>query len=97
MRKLKEAPDYTEDGVLVAAAGTVDMKEHEFTLVGKVSNAHMSNLNVPQNVDDMLKKSGLSLYKFVGDEDEAILKDIEEEEEEEARQQEQNSRTKEEL
>lgn len=98
LRELKSAPDYHEDKLLIAAAGTVEMKDHEFKLVSKVNNGHMSMHDMPQNVDDALKKSNLALYKFVGDEDESILSDMAEAEEEEARKQEEKKQgSKEEL
>lgn len=96
LRTLKEYPDYEENKLLIATAGTVEMKDHEFKMVEKVANAHMSMLDVPQNVDDLLKKSSMKLYKFIGNEDESIIKDMEEAEEEEARIQEEKARAKEE-
>ncbi len=83
LRSLKELPEYHEDRLLVAAAGTVDMKDDEFKKVAKVASLHMSTINMPQNVDEMLKKSDMSLYKFIGDEDESIIKDMEDEAEQE--------------
>lgn len=96
LRELKAHPEYHEDRLFIAAAGTVDMKDHEFAVVKNVATGHMTISNMPQNIDHALKKSTLLLYKFIGDEDEAILRDQEEAEEKEEKEKEQQS-AKEEL
>ena len=57
----------------------MEMKEHEFERVLNMPGAHMSIMNMPQNVDDARKKSSLGLYKFLANEEELILKSVEEE------------------
>lgn len=89
LRALKEQPGYKEDQLLICAAGTVSMKEEEFELVDKVAYGHMSVDDLPNNLDAFFTSNRLHLYKFIGDEDEAIMRDREEEEEEEEKQREQ--------
>jgi hypothetical protein len=83
LRVLKEAPGYKEDQLLVCASGTVPMKEEEFALVDKVAFGHMSVDDLPDNLDAFFGATRLHLYKFIGDEDEAMMRDREEEEEQE--------------
>ncbi len=91
LRELKARPDYHEERLFVAAAGTVDMKDHEFAYVGNIATGHMTIHDMPQNIDHALKKSTMLLYRFVGDEDEAILRDQEEAEEKEEREKEEKA------
>lgn len=88
LRGLKEQAGYTEDRLLVCAAATVPMKEEEFELVDKVAYGHMSVDDLPNNIDAFFTSNRLHLYKFIGDEDEAMMRDREEDEEEEERQRE---------
>lgn len=95
LRELKAKSDYHEDRLIVAAAGTVDMKESEFTRIGTVAYGHMTVLDLPENIDEALKRSTLQVYKFIGDEDEAIIRDDEEAAEEEEAESEERRRAKE--
>lgn len=88
LRELKERDDYHEDRLFVCAAATVEMKDTEFAHVAKLATGHMSTHDMPQNIDQALKKSTLQMYKFIGDEDEAIIRDSEEAAEEEEREKE---------
>lgn len=96
LRDLKGRERYDPDRLLVCAAGTVPMKSNEFELVGEVGRGHMSVDDLPENIDEALSRSNLHMYKFVGDEDEAIIRDneeaAEEEEEEYERKQRRRSR-----
>lgn len=99
LRELKARKSYDEERLLICAAGTVPMKTTEFDLRGKVGQGHMSVDDLPENIDEALSRSSLHLYKFIGDEDEAIIRDNEEaaEEEEEENEQKQKRRTRTEL
>lgn len=88
IRDLKNRDGYDEDRLLVLAPGTVAMKEEEFSHHSTLAYGHMSAHEMPNNIDDAFKKSRLEMYKFVGDEDEAIIRDNEEAEEEEERERE---------
>jgi hypothetical protein len=81
LRELKSADGYKPDRLLVCAAGTVPMKNGEFELVDTLALGHMSLEDLPSNIDETFAKSKLHMYKFVGDEDEAIIRDNEEAEE----------------
>lgn len=89
LRGLKDQPGYKEDRLLICAAGTVWMKEEEFELVDKVAYGHMSVDDLPNNIDAFFTSNRLHVYKFIGNEDEAMMRDREEDEEEEERQREQ--------
>lgn len=78
LRDIKSQEEYDEKRMLVLAAATVDMKDNEFELVETVAYGHMSVSDLPNNIDDAVRKSKLRMYRFVGDEDEAILRDDEE-------------------
>ena len=94
LRELKARDDYHEDRLLVCAAGTVKMKDSDFTHVAQLASAHMTLNHMPENIDQALKKSTLNIYKFVGDEDEAIIRDDEEAADEEEREKEQKEKEK---
>lgn len=83
LRHLKERKGYHEDKLLVCAAGTLDMKDGEFELVERVAYGHMSVDDLPVNLDEFFVSNRLHLYKFIGDEDEAMMRDREEAEEQE--------------
>lgn len=89
LRGLKEQPGYAEDRLLICAAATVPMKEEEFELVDTGAYGHMSVDDLPNNIDAFFTSNRLHVYKFIGDEDEAMMRDREEDEEEEERQREQ--------
>lgn len=92
LRDLKSRDAYHEDSLIVSAPATVQMKESEFVVLGTLANGHMSTHELPTNIDDALKKSKLLAYRFVGDEDEAIIKDDEEAAEREEREREKRER-----
>lgn len=94
IRELKNVPGYAEERLLVLAPGTVGMKEEEFVHHATLAYGHMSALEMPNNIDDGFKKSRLEAYRFIGDEDEAIIRDNEEAEEEEEREQERREEKK---
>lgn len=93
LREVKEQPGYDEDRLLVCAPATVDMRDTEFEKIDRIAYGHLSVDDLPENIDGVFKQAGLNLYKFIGDEDEAIIRDNEEAEEEEERQRE-HSRSK---
>lgn len=93
LRELKSEGGFDEDQLLVLAAGTVRLKE-EFKLVETVAYGHMSAMDMPSNIDDAVRKSTLKMYKFTGDEDEAIIREDEEAAEEEERLREEKERQK---
>lgn len=94
LRTLKEKPGYDESKLLVCAPGTLEMKDVEFELVDKVAYGHLSLEHLPDNIDAAFAGARLHLYKFIGDEDEAILRDKEEAEEEEEAENEERKRQK---
>lgn len=94
LRDLKSQDGYQEDRLFVCAPATTQMKENEFVRVAPLANGHMSIHELPNNIDDAFKKSSLLAYKFVGDEDEAIIRDDEEAAEEEEREREEKRREK---
>lgn len=94
LRELKAQDGYGEDRLLVCAPGTVEMKAGEFERLHTLAYGHMSTLEMPNNIDDAIKKSSLVMYKFVGDEDEAIIRDDEEAAEREEREGEEREREK---
>ena len=94
LRDLKGRDGYREDRLFVVAPATVDMKEGEFALVDTLAYGHMAVHELPNNIDDAFKKSQLVMYKFVGDEDEAIMRDEEEAAEQEEQDQEEKEREK---
>ncbi|PXF42678.1 hypothetical protein BWQ96_07621 [Gracilariopsis chorda] len=94
LRDLKGRDGYREERMFVCAPATVDMKEDEFVLVDTLAHAHMAVPKLPNNIDDALKKSSLLMYRFVGDEHEAIIRDDEEAAEEEERNREERARDK---
>lgn len=94
LRELKNQEGYQEDRLLVCAPATTQMKAEEFEAVGMLAGGHMSINELPNNIDDAVKKSALMAYKFVGDEDEAIIRDDEEAAEEEEREREEKRRQK---
>lgn len=83
LRHLKEKKGYHEDKLLVCAAGTLAMKDEEFELVDRVGFGHMSVDDLPVNLDEFFTSNRLHLYKFIGNEDEAMMRDREEAEEQE--------------
>lgn len=87
LRELKNDGGFDESRLLVLAAGTVKLKE-EFHLVETVAYGHMSGMDLPSNIDDAVRKSTLRMYKFVGDEDEAMIRENEEDAEKEERERE---------
>lgn len=94
LRALKEKDGYDESRLLVCAPGTLDMKDVEFELLDRVSYGHLSLEHLPDNIDAAFTGARLHLYKFIGDEDEAILRDKEEAEEEEEAENEERQRQK---
>ncbi|CDF41374.1 unnamed protein product [Chondrus crispus] len=94
LRELKNQDGYQEDRLLVCAPATTQMKTEEFEVVGMLAGGHMSIAELPNNIDDAVKKSALMAYKFVGDEDEAIIRDDEEAAEEEEREREEKRKQK---
>lgn len=78
LREVKNAEGYNESRLLVLAAGTLKMKDTDFEHVGTGAWGHMSVTDLPSNVDDAVRKSSLQIYRFIGDEDEAIIRDNEE-------------------
>eukprot|EP00177_Eucheuma_denticulatum_P008674 GFKZ01015772.1.p1 GENE.GFKZ01015772.1~~GFKZ01015772.1.p1 ORF type:complete len:702 (+),score=120.99 GFKZ01015772.1:68-2107(+) len=94
LRELKGKDGYVEDKLVVIAPGTVDMKESEFVELGILGRGHMSAFEMPKNIDESMTKSKLVAYRFVGDEDELIIKDDEEAAEREEREREEKEREK---
>lgn len=88
LRELKNRGDYDENKLVVLAAATIDMKDGEFELLGTGAYGHMSVMDLPNNIDDGVRKSTLQMYRFIGDEDEAIIRDNEEAAEKEERERE---------
>lgn len=88
LRELKNKDEYEESKLFVLAAATVDMKESEFELIDTVAYGHMSAFDLPNNIDDSVRKSTMSMYRFIGDEDEAIIRDDEEAAEQEEKERE---------
>lgn len=95
MRELKNDGGFNGERLLVLAAGTVNLKE-EFHLVETVAYGHMSGMDLPSNIDDAVRKSTLKMYRFLGDEDEAIIREDEEaaEKEEQEREEKENKEKK---
>lgn len=91
MRELKNDGGFDEERLLVLAAGTVNLKE-EFHLVETVAYGHMSGMDLPSNIDDAVRKSTLKMYRFIGDEDEAMIREDEEAAEKEEREREEKER-----
>lgn len=92
IRELRE--NWRDDQILVLASSTVRMKEGEFVAVESAANGHMSALDLPANIDDAVRRSTLNMYRFVGDEDEAIIRDDEEAAEKEEREREEKAEKK---
>lgn len=88
VREIKNVEGYNQSNLLVMAAATVPMKDTDFELVGNGAWGHMSSSDLPSNFDDAVRKSSLMLYRFIGDEDEAIIRDSEEAAEKEERERE---------
>ncbi|CAN8073730.1 unnamed protein product [Agarophyton chilense] len=88
LRDLKAHDGYREELLFVCAPGTVEMKDEEFVYVDTLAYGHMAVQQLPNNIDDAFKKSTLLMYKFIGDEDEAIIRDDEEAAEQEERERE---------
>lgn len=99
LRGLKSKDEYVESQLVVLAAATVEMKDSEFELIDTVAYGHMSALDMPSNIDEAVRKSTLSMYRFIGDEDEAIIRDDEEaaEQEEQEREKKNEQENKEDL
>lgn len=95
VRDIKNQDEYGEDRMFVCAPATVEMKEGEFVPVDTLAYGHMSMHELPRNIDDAFKKSSLVMYRFVGDEDEAIIRDDEEAAEKEEREREEKEKSKE--
>lgn len=94
LRDLKEKEGYREDRLVICAPETEEMKEEEFVKMGKLGSWHMSMWALPKNVDEAVKRNGLIAWRFVGDEDEAMMADDEEAAEREEREREQKERRK---
>lgn len=92
LRDLKSKDNYHESKLVVLTAATVPMKDSEFNLLETVAYAHMSAIDLPVNIDAAVRKSTLKMYRFIGDEDEAIIRDDEEAAEQEEYEREENSR-----
>ena len=94
IREIKGQDDYHEEKLFICAPGTENMKEEEFKFVQTLAFGHLSTYTLPNNIDDALKKATLNLYKFIGDEDEAIIRDNEEAAEEEELERERKDKKK---
>jgi hypothetical protein len=88
LRTIKSRKGYDEERLLVCAAGTIPMKDTEFELVDKLAFGHASLDDLPDNIDAAFSQARLHVYKFTGDENEAIIRDEEEAADEEERERE---------
>lgn len=92
LRELKSSENYDDSKLLVLAAATVDMKDTEFEPVDSGFYGHMSAIDLPNNIDEAVRKSSLKIYHFNGDENEAIIRDNEEAAEREEREERERER-----
>lgn len=83
LKKLRAADTHEEDKLLVVAPGTVRMKRDLEEAPEMRMGFHMSLHDPPTNVDDVLRRTQLRWYRFVGDEDDSIILDAEEDAERE--------------
>lgn len=83
LKKLRAADTHEEDKLLVVAPGTVKMKRDLEEIPEMRMPFHMSLHDPPTNVDDVLRRTQLRWYRFVGDEDDSLILDAEEDAERE--------------
>jgi len=83
LKKLRADDTHEEDKLLVVAPGTVRMKRDLEAVPELTRGFHMSLHDPPTNVDDVLRRTQLRFYRFVGDEDDSLILDAEEDAERE--------------
>eukprot|EP00172_Hildenbrandia_rubra_P002930 Plantae.Rhodophyta-Hildenbrandia_rubra.ctg41788.p1 GENE.Plantae.Rhodophyta-Hildenbrandia_rubra.ctg41788~~Plantae.Rhodophyta-Hildenbrandia_rubra.ctg41788.p1 ORF type:complete len:289 (-),score=77.65 Plantae.Rhodophyta-Hildenbrandia_rubra.ctg41788:1032-1898(-) len=87
IREIKSKKSFKEEQLVVLAADTApNLKEGEWKRIeGAGGYGHLSILDMPANLDEAVGKARWSLLRFLGDEDETIIRDNEEQAEEEER------------